>query len=133
MWTSHPWLGVGIGNYEVVYDQYRLPLWSEPLGHAHNYYLNLAAETGLLGLLAFVLLSARTLTQVRRVNRRHAGWRLGVALGALGMMAQLGVHSMFDNLFVHGIYLQVALVMGLVASLGRRSPNGLGSERLNCG
>ena len=42
MWNEHPWLGVGIGNYEPLYAQYALPLWPLPLGHAHNYYLNVA-------------------------------------------------------------------------------------------
>lgn len=37
-------LGVGAGNYAVVYDQYNLPRPDEPLGHAHNIYLNFAAE-----------------------------------------------------------------------------------------
>ena len=46
MWGEHPWLGVGIGNYAFVYPRYALPRWSDPLGHAHNYYLNVADELG---------------------------------------------------------------------------------------
>ncbi len=49
MWEQSPWLGVGPGNYAQVYPQVRLPQWEEALGHAHNIYLNVAAETGLVG------------------------------------------------------------------------------------
>jgi O-antigen ligase len=49
MLAAHPWLGVGAGNYPIVYDRYAVPRWPLALGHAHNLYLNLAAELGILG------------------------------------------------------------------------------------
>jgi O-antigen ligase len=52
MFLDHPWLGLGPGNYGTAYERYFLPGWLDPLGHAHNYYLNLAAEVGLVGLSA---------------------------------------------------------------------------------
>ena len=58
MWRDHPVLGVGVGNYPIAYARYSLPKWRMALGHAHNYYLNIAAETGLLGLLAYCMLWA---------------------------------------------------------------------------
>ncbi len=121
MWMSRPWLGIGTGNYEVAYAQHRLPLWPEPLGHAHNYYLNMAAETGLVGLLSLSLLGVMALLGLLRAIRRTAGLRLGVLLGALGMIVHLSVHSVFDNLFVHGMYLQMGLILGLAANAARWS------------
>src|SRR5437588_736565 len=57
MFQDHPWLGVGIGNYPAVYPAYQLaPVWKNPLGHAHNYYINVAAEAGVVGLAAFLIL-----------------------------------------------------------------------------
>ena len=50
MLTDHPWTGVGFSNYQPLYEQYRLLNWPMPLGHAHNIYLNVAAETGVIGL-----------------------------------------------------------------------------------
>ncbi len=55
MFMDHPVLGVGIGNYADAYPQYFITIFTNPLGHAHNYYINIAAETGLIGLLAFIL------------------------------------------------------------------------------
>jgi O-antigen ligase len=121
MWSEHPWLGVGIGNYEVVYDRYALPLWPLPLGHAHNYYLNVAAEAGVLGLGAYLLLWFAALVAAWRATRRAAGWSWGVALGVLGMLVHLSTHNVFDNLYVHGMYLHVGMLLGILPLLARRS------------
>jgi len=119
MWTAHPWLGVGIGNYEAAYAEYALPLWSEPLGHAHNYYLNIAAESGVVGLLAYLLLWGTALVIAWRTTFSTSGWEWGVALGILGVLVHLTVHNLVDNLFVHGMYLHVAMLLGILSSLGK--------------
>jgi putative inorganic carbon (HCO3(-)) transporter len=113
MWTEHPWLGVGIGNYEPVYPRYALPLWPLPLGHAHNYYLNIAAETGIVGLSAYLFLWLVALVGAWRATRRAWGWYWGVAVGVLGVLVHLSVHNLFDNLFVHSMYLQLAILLGM--------------------
>jgi O-antigen ligase len=55
MFLAHPILGVGIGNYPDAYPQYFVTIFTDPLGHAHNYYINIAAETGSIGLIAYLL------------------------------------------------------------------------------
>ena len=113
MWTEHPWLGVGIGNYEAVYARYALPLWPLPLGHAHNYYLNIAAEAGVLGLLSYLFLWSTALVGAWRTTRRATGWCWGIALGVLGVLTHLTVHHVFDNLYVHEMYLHLAIFLGI--------------------
>ena len=50
-------LGVGFGNYGDAYAKYALINWPDALGHAHNYYINLLAEVGIIGFAAlFVFL-----------------------------------------------------------------------------
>ena len=115
MFSERPWTGVGLGNYPHVYERYALPRWPEPLGHAHNYYLNIAAEAGLPGLVAYLLWAAAGLWLAARAVRRARGLWLGPALGALGMWFYLAVHSLFDNLYVHGMGIQVGLLLGLAA------------------
>ena len=56
MAEKRPWLGVGLGGYEIAYSEYRLANWPESLGHAHNFYLNMLAETGIFGLAAYLVL-----------------------------------------------------------------------------
>nr|MBC7244917.1 O-antigen ligase family protein [Chloroflexota bacterium] len=78
MFSDHPWLGVGIGNYPVAYPQYTLGRWREALGHAHNYYLNIAAEAGVIGLGAYLLLFGACFTQTWRVIQRLSRPAAGV-------------------------------------------------------
>ena len=117
MWTDHPWLGVGIGNYAAAYASYSVPPWDEPLGHAHNYYLNIGAETGLVGFLAYVLVWCLGAVAALRACRTSRGWHAGLSVGILGALTYLSVHNLFDNLFVHGIYLLVAILLGMAAYL----------------
>ena len=114
MFSDRPWLGVGIGNYEPVYPAYSLPGWTEPLGHAHNYYLNIAAEAGLVGLAAYLVLWGAAFWQAWKTVRTTEGYWRGVAAGILGVLTHLSVHNLFDNLHVHNMYLHVAILLGLL-------------------
>ncbi len=116
MFADHPVLGVGIGNYALAYPVYALPGWSDPLGHAHNYYLNIAAEAGLIGLFAYGILWLAAFWQGWRAVFRSAPAR-GLAAGLVGVLVALSIHNGFDNLFVHGMYVQVGLVLGMTAWL----------------
>jgi putative inorganic carbon (HCO3(-)) transporter len=119
MWRANFWTGVGFGDYEPAYPDYALINWPIALGHAHNYYLNLAAETGLIGLLAYLILWAAVFWYTWRATRRAApgSWRRGLAIGLLGAWTHLSVHQLFDNLYVNNVHLHVAVMLGMVALL----------------
>jgi O-antigen ligase len=110
---------VGAGNYAVAYPAYALPLWPLALGHAHNYYLNIGAEAGVLGLAAYLVLWGAALFGAWRAVRCASGWYQAVGLGILGVIIHLSVHHVFDNLFVHSMYLQLGILLGLIPSLTR--------------
>ncbi|RMF32801.1 MAG: O-antigen ligase domain-containing protein, partial [Chloroflexi bacterium] len=96
MWRDHFWTGVGFGDYEPAYPRYRLLNWPIPLGHAHNYYLNVAAEVGFLGLVAYLVLWGAVFWTTWRWGRRAVGWRRGLALGLLAGFTAFSVHHLFD-------------------------------------
>ena len=118
MFSDHPWLGVGIGNYEPVYPAYALPGWEEPLGHAHNYYLNIMAETGLVGLTAYLLLWGAAFLRAWKAVRTCNGYRQAVAVGIFGALVHLSVHNLFDNLYVHSMQVHIAILLGLLWAIG---------------
>jgi O-antigen ligase len=124
LFDQRPWLGVGTGQYATVYPSVALPRWQDPLGHAHNYYLNVLAEGGLVGLAAYLIFVLTALGIAWRATGREHSWRRGLALAALGMLGHLLVHSVFDNLYVHEMYLLVAVFLGMVASLANRDCKG---------
>ncbi|MEZ4611294.1 MAG: O-antigen ligase family protein [Caldilineaceae bacterium] len=116
MWESAPWFGIGPGNYAVIYPDVRLPRWEDALGHAHNVYLNVLAESGLVGLATYVALWLGTFAWV--IKRRHAtgaaSWWNALALGVLGVLVHLTVHNLVDNLFVQGMVVLLGLWLALV-------------------
>ena len=121
MWEISPWLGVGPGNYAVIYPQVRLLAWEDALGHAHNVYLNVLAETGLAGLAAYLLLWGSIIVWLwRAVRRNRSGtWEHALLVGVLGVVAHLTIHHLFDNLYVQGIHLHIALWLGVAALTNR--------------
>jgi putative inorganic carbon (HCO3(-)) transporter len=119
MWRDHPWLGVGFGNYAAIYPAYAIGRWLDPLGHAHNYYLNVGAEAGLVGLLGYILFWLSAFGLAWQAIRRSQGFHRALAAGGLGVLVHLSVHNGLDNLFVQGMYLHVSIVLGLLALIYR--------------
>jgi putative inorganic carbon (HCO3(-)) transporter len=120
MWRYNFWTGVGFGCYEPAYREFGLINWRIPLGHAHNYYLNIAAETGVIGLAAYLVLWGGVLWQTWRVTRHADGLLRGIAIGLLGTWTHLGVHSGFDNLYVNNVHLYIGVLLGLLAFIVKR-------------
>lgn len=121
MFHSSPWLGVGFGNYEFVYECFRLLNWPEPLGHAHNYYLNLLAEVGVLGLLGFLkVMLAMFILFVQALRHPDALSRM-LVVGVVGALVYLLVHSFFDNLFVNNLFLHIGFLLGLLLAIHREA------------
>jgi O-antigen ligase len=124
------WTGIGFGCYEAAYPRLALINWPIALGHAHNYYLNLAAETGLIGLVSYVFLWGVIFWQTWRVTRRAQGLERGLGIGLLGAWTHLSVHHFLDNLYVNNVHLHVGVMLGLLAFLVQQTHQlGPGHER----
>lgn len=115
MATAHPWLGVGFGNYESAYDEFRLIAWRFPLGHAHNYYLNVLAETGMIGAAGFAATWIAILWLTWRARAHRDSQAHVLAAGLLGSWAYLAAHSLTDNLFVNNLFVHIGAMLGLLA------------------
>ncbi|MCP4358897.1 MAG: O-antigen ligase family protein [Chloroflexi bacterium] len=117
MARDNVWLGVGFGNYETAYADYALINWPYPLGHAHNYYLNLLAEMGVLGLLVYGLLWTAVFFQTIR-QLRYLDWpERGIALGLLAAWTAVTIHHLVDKLYVNNIYIHLGVMFGLLQLL----------------
>lgn len=113
MAQDEPWLGVGFGNYAIAYPRYALINWPHPLGHAHNTYLNLLAETGLIGLGSYLLLWMLILWHNLR-HLHHLAWpQRGLAIGLMAGWWLLMVHQFVDKLYVNNIYLHLGGMVSL--------------------
>jgi O-antigen ligase len=117
MFLDHPWLGVGAGNYAEAYPAYYVGMWREPLGHAHNYYLNMLAELGVVGGTLLLVLLGLCFKQlggalVRSEPLSGTFWR-AVLAGVFGGFIVFCVHNLFDSLFVHSVNVQIGILLGL--------------------
>jgi O-antigen ligase len=135
MFLAHPLSGVGIGNYGTVYNTYApAGRFDVPLGHAHNYYINIAAEAGILGLLTLLgfLLTVFVAggRSYRVVSMRWLSAKTGqnsnlraLAIGLVGALVTVCAHNLVDNLYVHGMTNLFALLSVLLIRLETRSSN----------
>jgi O-antigen ligase len=110
MFTEHPLLGVGAGNYEANYQDYASRLGLEQRTEdrqAHSLYLEIAAETGMLGILAFTGLFAalmigfsRARRKARQINK-DSDWPIWV------MSLQMAITSyLVSSIFLHGDFIR---------------------------
>jgi len=130
MLTTHPLTGVGPGNFSPAYEGRSAPQaepfgihpWYTSRGHAHNYYLHMAAEAGVLGLLAYLLLLGLLILQSYRTLRRAAGWFWqSVAVGGCGIVAAVATHNVFENLHVLNMGVQLGALWGLLAAIEKNA------------
>jgi O-antigen ligase len=128
MFLAYPLTGVGPGNYTLAYPTFAVGPWYASRGHAHNYYIHILAETGVIGALAYVALLAGLIRQaiatLRAENRTI--WR-SAAIGCCGIMAAVVGHDLFENLHALSMGIQLAAVWGLLVIL----ENVESTERVN--
>ncbi len=128
MFLAHPWLGAGPGAFSDVYPKYRdSSLWLYATPFAHNEYLQILAEAGLLGLASFLWLAAVLLKEgvsqayAARPAEAGQGW-LGLSL--LACLVAGFVQALVEFNF-HPLALAVSytVLAGLLVSLTpRRGP-----------
>ncbi|MGL4649066.1 MAG: O-antigen ligase family protein, partial [Caldilineaceae bacterium] len=116
--------GSGLSPVAMIYATYSLLLHVPFLEHAHNLYLQVALEQGMVGLVAFVGLIVATLV------RAPAAWgaadrtqRLLLAAGVASVTA-MAVHGLFDaELYVSAlaplIFLSMVALQGSATLAGR--------------
>jgi len=93
---AHPVIGTGLGAFGVVYTRYDSRNGLFRLEQAHNDYLQVLSDGGIVGAvlgLAFIIILAR-----KAFQRRHSrdDFRRGVCIGATAGCFAVLVHSFFD-------------------------------------
>ena len=95
MVKDHPILGVGVGNFKVVYPLYRSGKDKEvtPKGvkysKAHNDFLQIWAEMGTLGLVCFLGILFSLVRAIRRTRGSPCGHiSLGLQAGIIALLVQ---------------------------------------------
>ena len=97
--AARPFLGVGPGLFGKAYRLVRDPIYVDNRhGTAHNFYLNIFAETGILGLLVALALGILLLRAWWKLWRSaETPTRKTHLAGALAALVGLGAQSFFDT------------------------------------
>lgn len=136
LFLDHPVLGAGAGNYPVHFHDYADEIGSttrdyRELGgtrYPHSLYLELASETGFVGLITFGAVLLLVFGHLRRTERAyywagdelHAALASGLAIGLLGFL--------ISSLFLHGHFQRYLWVLfGLSAALAAAAPSTSGA------
>ena len=122
-------LGTGLGAYGMAYTRFDPTSGNGRVEQAHNDYLQVAADAGLVGL----VIGAAFLFWLFRVGRAAAGvsnrYRRGVGIGALAACVGVLVHSLFDFvLHTTAISLMFILMMTLLVSSRREFSDDIGPD-----
>lgn len=122
---SNPWTGVGFGCYFLAIPQYQARTETTRLEQAHEDYMDLAANGGVVAVLLACWFLVNVIRRVRPALGSRDAYRRAACLGAVGGLLSVCVHSLVDfGLQVTGI----AVVFGalLVIAAGdqavERSP-----------
>jgi len=136
MLKSHPLLGVGAGNYNDVFLDYTpedLKQWVAPGKSIHNFFLQVASETGLIGLLIFSLLIMKSFFGVIKLRRlclqRSELESLGHIVTALGI-ALFGYFvggQFFPGAYYSYLYIFLPLI---ISAQGARTSLALGDKNV---
>ena len=120
IFLHHPWAGTGLGTFKFIYPQYERFYYGEYINHAHNDYLELLAETGLMGgacaALLIGLLFRHGINRLRFARRSTSqAFHAGALVGCAGLL----IHGLVDFNF-H--ILSNALLFLLMAALATSPP-----------
>ena len=118
MFSGHPIFGIGVNNFGNFIGGINPSL---DVNQAHDLFLNIATERGLLGFLTFLFVLGSVFVMLFRTRRLIANRRDAVLLAAItGSIVAFLADSLFDVAYYdYKILLLFWLVMGIAASLPR--------------
>lgn len=119
---NNPLLGAGLGAFPQVYTTFDTLNGMERVEQAHNDYLQILADAGIVGLLIGAFFVFWLFRDGLRNVKTHNTFRRGVAVGALAGCFAIFVHSIFDFvLHTTAISMMFLTLCALVVISGQKS------------
>ncbi len=117
--AAYPVFGCGLGGYESAFAKYNLTVPMFRVDYAHNDYLQLLAELGVVGFCIAMALGLAILARGVRAIFRHSDPRQhSLALACTGALLAILLHSLVDfNLYNPANAFLLAWIAGISAAL----------------
>jgi O-antigen ligase len=120
MIMDNPFLGTGPGTFKHAYPAYQVPGHSELRRYAHNDYLNITAELGLLFIPIAMVLVYRFFRTGFQKLQSSSRQKSGLALGCMAGIFAILVHSLSDfNLYIPANTILFTIISGLGVGPGQ--------------
>jgi O-antigen ligase len=115
MIRDYPAVGTGLGTFELTFRRYQTSALDSIIPQAHNDYLEITSDTGLLGAaLLFIPIIGLLIKMIRAYLEARDPYRRSVLLACIGGSAALLIHSVADfNLQIPANALLFAVVLGI--------------------
>jgi O-antigen ligase len=112
---EYPLTGIGLGNFGIGYQRFQTSWVTFFVDHAHNDYVEFAADTGLVGAVLLFLpmfyLLGKMIVFFLKDSRRY---RPAILLGCIGSTLAILLHSITDfNLQIPSNALVFSVVLGI--------------------
>lgn len=131
MLPENPWMGIGLGAFPVGYTRMQTVHLNKFVNHAHNDYLEVFSEVGLLGgLLIFGPIFYLLVRTFLRARAAEHSFDQAIAFGCGGSLLAILFHSLADfNLYIPANALVFAIILGLAHITSDSSRTVVVSER----
>ncbi len=114
---KYPITGIGMGRFRheatlnAPSDLHDVPF------HAHNIYLHIAVEQGILSLLLFLWMIIMIWKRIWSMNNETDFWGIGVFIGGSGFLISVLVYGLADYIFHHRSLLLFWFIIGIIYSI----------------
>ncbi|MGA1795429.1 MAG: O-antigen ligase family protein [bacterium] len=115
---DYPVTGSGLGTYESIFQRYKPRDFSHHLliyDHAHNDYLEILSEVGIIGILPLLFGGIYFLMLLfKKWIKSENGLSTQISLGGIGAMLYILLHSLTDfNMHIPANAMTLCIIMGL--------------------
>lgn len=120
MFAEHPILGVGTGNYPANYQHYTQLIGIEFRAEArdpHSLYVQILAETGILGLIAFLAMALSLFSALNRAckaieqSSRFHEWLPWMGAIRLAVLSYLMTSIILHNAYIRYFWMLIAMAL----------------------
>ena len=119
-----PLLGTGLGTFVHIFPKYRLPQTKLFFSYAHNDFLELLSEGGVLGFAFISILFFFFLRKtVRLLFSRRDTWAINLTVGGLSSFLAISIFSFSDfNLHIPANTVLLCVIIGLITTVVNLRP-----------
>lgn len=124
MLKDRPWTGFGAGTFYTSFVAYKPAELTGYYDHAHNDYIEILVNTGVIGLMLLLIFSLSTLYQAITLMKSSRNFNRGVGFGSMLAIMVMAIHGTVDfNLHIPANMLTLMVLCAVCWAVKRKMNN----------